>query len=1099
MIKKYKITQIITFIFLSISTSNAAIDQSNSDSYLTFEAFLNGQNVYVEEIVKADEKYIQKYISLINFAKNKDQILHIFKTEAKINSEFIYHQFTHTLTRLNVISKDVKKNKDLLIKELQILFPFKNKSNDAIEATKKDETEYVIAKEENEIILTCLCADNATCENEETSTNCSRSKKTVPEKLVPIVGLGGIAFAQSDEASQPVYDGTKRIYNESTANSWISNSEYKLVNLAGDTALMTEYEDIVVNRPGYINKGVFLLHQGLQDSPHPYTQLGVNDAYAYGLSGSGITISVMDTDLCYSTESGTYSNDAFDHYDLRNKTVTTYGTYTVPDYISAAQWNASSQGHGCHVATTALGSYNSTDKPSDTANVPSYQWWDSNYGGGISSQSIDLPTSMMGVAYNASLHFADVQPNANDGVGTVILCNGDDATNCYGPQHLELATEDAIANGAKVQNNSWGWSNNDTSAETIAAYGSGSNYNRLAEWLSQSESANFTETQVSDWIEAYNNFQKTGVIVWANSNDNNYNMSTVWGGTSNVVDADANLPALFPELAEAWIAVTNVGTYNDGSKVLFSAPCATAAEYCLSHDGMDITAGSDVYDGVTGYSHWITTNTGTSMATPQISGAVAILFEAFPDNSPELITKRLLLTADNSWFASSKCFVDNNGNQTIDNDEFSNSCGGYEGEVTYNGITHAYNSLYGHGNPDLHLALQPIGVNTISGLNRNKELLVASSLLLTSYYGDALSLSGEKAIFRDQLNGGFWFDMGNLVSKSPQNKLKRKLESNDFENWNSVNNHDDNYQLSFSYSENDTNDNNLNDDIGLYSSFSKNGSKTYLGYNYPTSKALGISGSNNAISILNRHNQNSLLGFASNLTDNIVVGNSIDINEQLNLNFVVYDGDENINQLNERGYIASVKSHINAYDDITLFLGKNYENEGLLRSKATGAFGELSGDTFYTGAVLNKHLYGNTHLAGLFSLGNVNASQNENGLINNIDNITTSQFNLGLVSSSILEKGDMITFNISQPLRTESGEALIHLPGYLDSNNDILFTSKKLDLEPSGREINFDLGYENKLNFGGAYKVGSQIAFEPSHNNNNSSEQLFYGVYKINF
>ena len=107
---------------------------------------------------------------------------------------------------------------------------------------------------------------------------------------------------------------------------------------------------------------------------------------------------------------------------------------------------------------------------------------------------------------------------------------------------------------------------------------------------------------------------------------------------------------------------------------------------------------------------------------------------------------------------------------------------------------------------------------------------------------------------------------------------------------------------------------------------------------------------------------------------------------------MVYDGDENINQLNERGYIASVKSHINAYDDITFFLGKNYENEGLLRSKATGAFGELSGDTFYTGAVLNKHLFSNTHLAGLFSFGSVSASQNESGLIRvSVDSFFTEE------------------------------------------------------------------------------------------------------------
>ena len=54
--------------------------------------------------------------------------------------------------------------------------------------------------------------------------------------------------------------------------------------------------------------------------------------------------------------------------------------------------------------------------------------------------------------------------------------------------------------------------------------------------------------------------------------------------------------------------------------------------------------------------------TGSSMATPQVAGAVALLWEAFPDNTPELITKRLLLTANNSWLTENQCLDRTRGN-----------------------------------------------------------------------------------------------------------------------------------------------------------------------------------------------------------------------------------------------------------------------------------------------------------------------------------------------------------------------------------------------------------------------------------------------------
>ena len=128
------------------------------------------------------------------------------------------------------------------------------------------------------------------------------------------------------------------------------------------------------------------------------------------------------------------------------------------------------------------------------------------------------------LSYNSNLHFAKF-----DGGDSNNFCSGDAATNCIGPQHWELATEDCKANGAKVQNNSWYYFAN-TTPNMIKAFGSGTNAKRFADYTnSWIGGGDITETQVKEWVEYYESLQDQGGIVWARSNDNTGNMSTVWG------------------------------------------------------------------------------------------------------------------------------------------------------------------------------------------------------------------------------------------------------------------------------------------------------------------------------------------------------------------------------------------------------------------------------------------------------------------------------------------------------------------------------------------------------------------------------------------
>ena len=124
-------------------------------------------------------------------------------------------------------------------------------------------------------------------------------------------------------------------------------------------------------------------------------------------------------------------------------------------------------------------------------------------------------------------------------------------------------------------------------------------------------------------VNAIANAQQQSVVVWAVTNQTAF----------TDIDISSGLPLLFPQLQPAWIAVVNV----DANHTLQSGPCGSGALFCLAGPGTDILS---TQDGG-GYA----VDSGTSMAAPHVTGAVAIAQQIFPDATPAEITQLMLQTA----------------------------------------------------------------------------------------------------------------------------------------------------------------------------------------------------------------------------------------------------------------------------------------------------------------------------------------------------------------------------------------------------------------------------------------------------------------------
>lgn len=164
---------------------------------------------------------------------------------------------------------------------------------------------------------------------------------------------------------------------------------------------------------------------------------------------------------------------------------------------------------------------------------------------------------------------------------------------------------DLINNGVNVMNNSWGGLYFDPSNATQvgAAFGN-----------------------------AFRSFvvDHDGLVVFATGND----------GLAEPSDTAA-IPYYAPDLERGWLAVGALNSLDPTKLDSYSNACGKAMNYCLVAPGDVIVTGPD--DTATSETYWYVQ--GTSFATPAVSGAAALVWQAFPYFNNDLVRQTLLGTA----------------------------------------------------------------------------------------------------------------------------------------------------------------------------------------------------------------------------------------------------------------------------------------------------------------------------------------------------------------------------------------------------------------------------------------------------------------------
>jgi autotransporter-associated beta strand protein len=174
-------------------------------------------------------------------------------------------------------------------------------------------------------------------------------------------------------------------------------------------------------------------------------------------------------------------------------------------------------------------------------------------------------------------------------------------------QFFQQVNQQLISAGVMVQNNSWGGLTWDTTDPSV--------------------------NQAFD--DAYSPFinQQGGLVVFAAGN-----------GSGDQPSTFAQLPNFAPDLAKGWLTVVALNS-NDPTKLAsYSDICGDAMAFCLAAPGDVIVLDTDATASTTDPDYYIVQ--GTSLAAPIVTGAAALVWQAFPYFSNDLVRQTLLGTAD---------------------------------------------------------------------------------------------------------------------------------------------------------------------------------------------------------------------------------------------------------------------------------------------------------------------------------------------------------------------------------------------------------------------------------------------------------------------
>jgi len=203
-----------------------------------------------------------------------------------------------------------------------------------------------------------------------------------------------------------------------------------------------------------------------------------------------------------------------------------------------------------------------------------------------------------------------------------------------------------------------------------------------------------------------------------------------------------------------------------------------------------------------------------------------------------------------------------------------------------------------------------------------------------------------------------------------------------------------------------------------------------------------------------------------------------------------------------RDSVSAVLEGSYSFDDraeVSLQVGRLREDGSLFGGSSDGAFSVDNTDTLAASVSGALRLGERAHLIGNYGVARSEVEHNETGLLRNFSSLRSDWFGVGVVADEVFDGGDQVGVAFSQPLRVADGEVDLHVPYARDFEGNIYENSKRISLEPGGREYTLESYYLHPVGRRSSLGAYVMLRREPNHITGAGSEVTVLASYRARF
>jgi len=242
--------------------------------------------------------------------------------------------------------------------------------------------------------------------------------------------------------------------------------------------------------------------------------------------------------------------------------------------------------------------------------------------------------------------------------------------------------------------------------------------------------------------------------------------------------------------------------------------------------------------------------------------------------------------------------------------------------------------------------------------------------------------------------------------------------------------------------------------------------------------------------------QLSMLGRGSSVS----LSKTIDRQTSLNVGFHQSSGADQSDT--GRGYLGQARVSHDFDNGLRLGLGAGYvaEKEAMFRSTSSGAFGQTEDNhsQYYSLSAAGSLAKDMTVFAS-YTEATAQPAFSGDSLFSNWGRVQANAFSAGVARQSAFAAGDKLGLTIGQPLRVYRSRADLTLPTGRDLDGNVSRTTNRVDLEPTGRQMNIQLAYRRPLDASSSIRTFSTLSLQPGHDRDAGPEVAVGLKWGMNF